>query len=265
MGGNEVSLNVAKILKKQFKVILIFKRKKKNFLNFEQKIIAVDNYTEYKKLFKNIKPSFVINMYSVFSNNINLIYNINIKLSLFLINFFSGTKTKLILIGSAAEYGTTLHKQKFKESDNLNPVNLYGLSKSIQSTVLLRYAKIISTKTMVLRIFNIYGNINAKHLLIGKLNNKIKKNVKTFKLGSLNDYRDYLSSEKTAKMITKCLINGKYYSVYNIGSGKLIKVRDLIKKYFNKINLKNFKIIEKQTYRKPNYSYANIEKYKKIR
>ena len=50
-------------------------------------------------------------MYSVFSNNINTIYRINIRLSLFLINYFSNKKTRLILIGTAAEYGVTSYKK----------------------------------------------------------------------------------------------------------------------------------------------------------
>ena len=203
-------------------------------------------------------------MYSVFSNNINTIYRINIRLSLFLINYFSNKKTRLILIGTAAEYGVTSYKKKLKETDILKPKNYYGLSKSIQSTILLEYSKIISTKSIVLRIFNMYGDIYAKHLLIGKINNNIKKGNNLFKLGSLKDFRDYISTEKASRMIIKCLLRAKINSVYNIGSGKVVEVRDIIKKYFKIIKLKNYKIIEKKSYINANYSCANIDKYKNI-
>ncbi len=265
MGGNEISQLIGKILQKYYRIVFVFRKRKKSFSSFEQRVIPVNGYQAYKKLFKELKPSFIINMYSVFSDDINLNYNVNIKLSLFLINFFSNSKTKLVLIGTAAEYGTSLNKKKFKETDTLKPNNYYGLSKSIQSTILLKYAKIISTKTIVLRIFNIYGNITAKHLLIGKLNRLLIKKKNIFKLGSLKDYRDYVSSSKSAKMIIKCMIKGKYYTIYNIGSGKLIKVRNLVKKYLKKKKLTKYKIIEKNSNRKPNYSFANLERYKSIR
>ena len=241
MGGNDISQIIGNILKKYYRIVFVFRKRKKSFSSFEQRVIPVNGFQSYKKLFNELKPSFIINMYSVFSDDIDLNYDVNIRLSLFLINFFSNSKTKLILIGTAAEYGTSPYKIKFKETDKLKPNNYYGLSKSIQSTILLKYAKVISTKTIVLRIFNIYGNITAKHLLIGKINRLLIKKKNIFKLGSLQDYRDYMSSNKTAKMIIKCMIRGKHYTIYNIGSGKLIKVRNLLKTYFKKKNLLNTK------------------------
>ena len=265
MGGNDVSYNIGKKLKKKnFRVIFIFRKKKSLFSSFENKVIPVNNYKQYKKFFNHVKPDYLINMYSVFSNNINTIYRINIRLSLFLINYFSNKKTRLILIGTAAEYGVTSNKKKLKETDILKPKNYYGLSKSIQSTILLEYSKIISTKSIALRIFNMYGDIYAKHLLIGKINNNIKKGNNLFKLGSLKDFRDYISTEKASRMIIKCLLRAKINSVYNIGSGKVVEVRDIIKKYFKIIKLKNYKIIEKKSYINANYSCANIDKYKNI-
>tara|TARA_Y100000591_G_C21829467_1_gene698704 strand:+ start:1477 stop:2295 length:819 start_codon:yes stop_codon:yes gene_type:complete len=265
MGGNDVSLNIGKILKKKkFRVIFIFRKKKKIFSSFENKIISVSNYKKYKEFFNHIRPDYLINMYSAHTNNINITYRVNIKLSLFLINFFSDKKTKLILIGSAAEYGVRSDKKKISETDNLRPNNYYGISKLIQSTILLKYAKIICSKTIVLRIFNMYGKIYAKHLLIGKINNIIKKGKNSFNLGSLKDFRDYISTEKASQMIIKCMLKGNYYSVYNIGSGNLMKVREVVKKYFKIIKLKKYKIIEKKSYNDSNYSCANIRKYKSI-
>lgn len=265
MGGNDVSFNIGrKLKKKKFRVIFIFRKKKKLFSSFENKIIPVSNYKQYKEFFNYIKPDYLINMYSVYTNNINTAYRVNIKLSLFLINFFSKKKTRLILIGTAAEYGVRSFKKKFKETDTLRPNNYYGLSKSIQSTILLKYAKIISSKTIVLRIFNMYGKIYEKHLLVGKINNVIKKGKNSFNLGSLKDFRDYISTEKASKMIIKCMLKGSDYSVYNIGSGNLVKVREVIKKYFKIIKLKKYQIIEKKSYNHPNFSCANLRKYKNI-
>ena len=66
MGGNDVSLNIGKILKKKkFRVIFIFRKKKKIFSSFENKIISVSNYKKYKEFFNHIRPDYLINMYIV--------------------------------------------------------------------------------------------------------------------------------------------------------------------------------------------------------
>ena len=52
-------------------------------------------------------------------------------------------------------------------------------------------------------------------------------------------------------MIVRCFTLGKCYNIYNIGSGKLIKVRKFLNDYLKKLKLTNYKIIEKKYFKAP--------------
>ena len=81
------------------------------------------------------------------------------------------------MIGTSSEYGYKRHSV-VSEKSNLSPVNLYGLSKAIQSYLADLYFKKFKSNFIIIRIFNLKGNIYNKKILIGKINNFVKKNYK---------------------------------------------------------------------------------------
>lgn len=266
IGGNSLALELIKnYRKKKFKIYYLVRKKKKNIsnqflINLRKKNII--NFLNLKK------PKVIINLVSSYSNNPSISFKANVNLPIWLLDWTtSNRKCRLVLIGSAAEYGK-IKKKQVNESTKLNPISVYGISKSIQSIVAKYYYDNYKTNFLLLRLFNLKGKIFNKNLLVGKINNFFKnhKSKKTvLQLGNLSNYRDYIDEKLVAKYIVKLVKKSPDGEIINVGSGKPILVRNLVKDYFAKY--KNFKYkenINKNKTSDPKYIFANIKKLNKI-
>ena len=109
------------------------------------------------------------------------------------------------------------------------------------------------------RIFSFFSsNQNLDYLvpiLIKKLSNKKNKNII---LKDMNHYRDFIKIGKIINII-KFLYKKKYNGIINIGSGKKIFLKNIVKK-LNKYKL-NVEFIDK---RKNNVLVADISKLRRL-
>lgn len=273
IGGNFLTVELKKKFEKNnFQIYILTRRKKKIFNGYNQYIC---NYLNKHQLYKNlekINPNIIINLVSYYKNNINLSFKINTRLPLNLLSWVEKRKiVRLILIGSAAEYGDVFNGGKsLHESSPLKPASIYALTKALQSLIFLKFYKKYKSNIILVRIFNLFGNIFNKEILIGKINNfiKSKNRNKILKLGNLSSFRDYISIAEAAKMITTIAIKARKGSVYNVGSGKPILVREMIYNILrnHKINKNRIKegvsFINKRS--NASYIYANINKFLKL-
>lgn len=265
LGGNIFAHEVAKILKKfSFNVILINRNKKKASKKISQiKIDKYDNFNFIKEAIIKKKPKLFINLVSANNEKIQELFKYNVYLPIKLyeiIDKFS-KETKLILTGSAAEYGKSVFGRKSKESDILKPVNNYGLSKALQSLFFLSVKNEKIIQFNLIRIFNISG-ANTKYSIFYKINNFLKKKYKSknFYLYNLDSFRDFIEIKKCAKIFGLISIFGKKNNIYNIGSGKYFKVEKFFEKELKKIKKKTNLIVKKKKLREINFSCANMKK-----
>ena len=273
IGGNFLTVELKKKFEKNnFQTYILTRRKKKIFNGCNQYIC---NYLNKRQLYKNlekINPNIIINLVSYYKNNINLSFKINTRLPLNLLSWVEKRKiVRLVLIGSAAEYGDVFNGGKsLHESSPLKPTSIYALTKALQSLIFLKFYKKYKSNIILVRIFNLFGNIFNKEILIGKINNfiKSKNRNKILKLGNLSSYRDYISLAEAAKMITTIATKARKGSVYNVGSGRPILVREMIYNILrnHKINKNIIKegvsFINKRS--NASYIYANINKFLKL-
>lgn len=273
IGGNFLTVELKKKFEKNnFQTYILTRRKKKIFNGYNQYIC---NYLNKRQLYKNlekINPNIIINLVSYYKNNINLSFKINTRLPLNLLSWVEKRKiVRLVLIGSAAEYGDVFNGGKsLHESSPLKPTSIYALTKALQSLIFLKFYKKYKSNIILVRIFNLFGNIFNKEILIGKINNfiKSKNRNKILKLGNLSSYRDYISLAEAAKMITTIATKARKGSVYNVGSGRPILVREMIYNILrnHKINKNTIKegvsFINKRS--NASYIYANINKFLKL-
>jgi nucleoside-diphosphate-sugar epimerase len=183
-----------------------------------------------------------------------------------LINFFSNKQIiKFIHIGSSAEYGN-IKKLPHKENLNCKPNSVYGKKKlKITNFFLKKYKKFFIPIT-ILRLFQVYGlNDNKNKILPYVLENCLKNNK--FNLTKGNQTRDFCNIEDVTRAIILLLktTNKRIYGeIFNIGTGKSITIKKLVKIIQKKTNggkpifgtkaLKNKEVI---------YSEASIKKIKK--
>lgn len=273
IGGNYLTVELEKKFKKNSFRTYVLTRKKKNIFNNCNQYVC--NYLNKHQLYRNlekINPHIIINLVSYYKDNINISFRTNIKLPLNLLSWIAKKNTsKLILIGSAAEYGDFFKNRKSThESSPLKPTSVYALTKTLQSLIFLKFYKKYKSNIILIRIFNLFGKIFNKEILVGKINNfiKSKNKNKILKLGNLSSYRDYISIKKAAKMIATISIKAKKGSIYNVGSGKPILVRKIVYDILKNHKINKNKVKESLSYNNKrsnsSYIYANINKFLKL-
>lgn len=136
---------------------------------------------------------------------------------------------KLVTVGSAAEYGIP-REVPVDESAPLEPVSLYGLSKSFQTVAAKYYFRNHGVPNVVARVFNIRGTGASEALSVGRWSRLIEMTPDGGEIvvGSLASQRDFLSVEQVAKQLIFLLIFGEPGEVYNVCSGEPILMRDLL-------------------------------------
>ena len=132
----------------------------KKFKNFYFKKIDIIKIN--KKHFKNIKIDTVVHLAAQagvrYSFNRPAKYiDTNIIGFLNLIKFSNQKKIKKILYASSSSvYGDSINFP-LKESENLNPKNIYGISKKINEKTAELYSKIYKMNFIGLRFFTVFG------------------------------------------------------------------------------------------------------------
>lgn len=156
-------------------------------------------------------------------------------------------KTRIIIPGSAAEYGEVLEKDMpVKENHALRPINFYGLSKAYQTLLALSYSR-MGLEIVVGRIFNITGRAIPVTFSIGKFAYEIslveKGRKRTFiETMDLNSKRDYLDIQDVCSALVAIAGKGRSGDTYNICSGESYKTKYVLDYLVNLSALKAIKI-----------------------
>ena len=132
------------------------------------------------------------------------------------------------------------------EDSSLNPVSFYGLSKVYQTLLAKTYFLRENVNVFVTRPFNIIGYGISNKLLVGRLISEIEQNItsrKKIALGNLDSERDYIDIDDLLKAYELIMERGTPGEVYNIGSGKSIKMLDLLRIFLEVFNI-DFKEVE---------------------
>lgn len=148
----------------------------------------------------------------------------------------AGRKFKVVLIGSAAEYGIIKRGSKVCEDAPLNPVTDYGISKACQTFIALRCAgRNRFPEIVIARPFNIIGPGVHERLFFGCFTQQIARIEKglqkeAVKVGNLESYRDILSIDKVAGCLKILAESGAHGEVYNICSSRPVKIGQILDK-----------------------------------
>lgn len=133
------------------------------------------------------------------------------------------------------------------------------------------YAKESNIKIIFYRMFNLIGPGLSVQLLPGRIAGELteikkgkKKNV--IKVGNINSIRDFLDIRDAVKLYVNLALYGKAGEIYNVGSGKGIRISDLLKCFISQSKLKVSLISEPSLYKNNDveYSVADITKLSRI-
>lgn len=134
------------------------------------------------------------------------------------------TQPKVIICGSAAEYGfVKAGDLPVKESTARKATSLYGLSKIEETNIALRFRDDYMLPVVVARIFNPIGVGMHKKFLIPKLLQQIKEISEgertALEVTRLDSKRDYINVQDIARGIKALIETSPLHAEYNIGSG----------------------------------------------
>ncbi len=221
------------------------------------------------------KPDLILHLGATFTSDINEAYRINVAPAAHILDLIykSGAQTRMILIGSAAEYGIIKPKDNpVHEHQTLFPVSIYGISKAWQTQLLGLYAS-LGVDVICCRIFNLYGRGISDKLFAGRLQNQInlvKSGQKFFiEIGSLTAVRDYISTSEAARQLMMVAARGISGNIYHIASGIPITMRDFLYKELKLNGLSSSLVRESQAHSNPcGYDipiiFANVQKTRSL-
>jgi UDP-glucose 4-epimerase len=208
--------------------------KKKN----KFKIIGIsskENIKKYKSLLqKKFFPNLIIHcagtgQVNFGHNNSRRHYLKNVKSTKLLIKFINDgciKKSIIIFLSSQAVYKGNYNNLKLNENSKINPISDYGKTKLIAENLL---KKVNGNTVVILRLFSVYG-IGLKKQIIWDSFNKIYKKNFLFR-GTGQEVRDFINIQDIIRLILLIIKKQKLakYDVFNVGSGKGLKIKSVIK------------------------------------
>ena len=205
--------------------------------------LDIQDSPSLKRLIIKLMPDFIFNLAVNFSSNIESAIDINVRSSASLLEIVKENtpNCRVLLMGSAAEYGAvTPADNPVAESQPLNPVSVYGLTKSLQTQLVSYYAQ-LGVNVSVCRIFNLDGPGISESLFVGRLQKEVQEVLSGRKLhielGSLDSIRDYINIEQAAQQIIDIALKGEAGEIYNVASGIPVKISELLERYLTDNNL----------------------------
>ncbi len=225
-------------------------------------------------LIAGTRPDRIYNLAGGFSNSYEDDYRGNVLAAKNLLDAVlrEGLGCRVLLVGSAAEYGLVPPEDNpVKEDHPLNPVSVYGLTKAFQTHLMKFYGAVHGMDVVMARAFNLLGRGVSKRLFAGNLFDQIDRykrgEIARISLGNLNNRRDYIDIGAAVERYAAVMERGESGEVYNVGSGRSVRVYDLLEKILRENGL-DIGVVEEKAAGHGRFDvpdiYADITKIKKI-
>ena len=242
-------------------IFLFFKKNKKNLLfkkkfSNDQRVKIFFGYPNDKNQLKKIILSSDIICNLGFPNKNKFKKKISKKEYLLtlknILNILKEKKSyKLVHISSSEVYGFKKinNNKKFSENSRKLPMNVYAKAKIDAEKLIINSGASVIRNTIILRLFNVYGDGQSPNNLISEIDSKLKKNKKKINLKNIYNKRDYIFIDDVINAIKIALFSRNIHGVFNVSSGKSLSVKEIFeiikgirKSKANLVDSKNIKI-----------------------
>lgn len=276
-GAGFIGFNLYLKLFKRNNIYILDKKEKILRKPFKKKCKFIYGDIANKKIFnelleKKINFDFIYHLAaetSTFTSELNPIkcFETNVLGTLNLFEYCKKTKPRnLIFSSSMAVYGE--NSKNVYEKKIPQPISYYGISKYNGEKILLNLQS-EGIKVKIFRIFNAYGIFqdydNPYQGMLSIYLSQIYRHSKVKVTGSLSRTRDFIYIDDIIRaFINKKILNNKSNSILNLGSGKEVRVSNLLKLLFT-LTKKKYKVYIKSKHSGDTQrSCANIKLIKKF-
>ena len=119
------------------------------------------------------------------------------------------------------------------ETDSCDPKGFYSITKRCAEQLLMSYCETFDLNYRILRLANVLGaedkKVSSKKNAVQYLLGEISANKPVDLYDGGHFYRDYIDVRDCARAMDLVINNGELNSIYNIGNGKGINFRDIIR------------------------------------
>ncbi len=250
------------LLEKGFEVFGIERSKAKTDPS-EARIFEGDLLDEsfVKKIISEVNPRYIFHLAAFtspadsFLNPRETLLN-NIGITVNLLEAARGYKAKILVVSSAHIYGLVKENENpVSEKTPLRPESPYAVSKLAQDFLALAYHNAYKMRIVRVRPANQIGPGQRPGMVVPSFAMQIAeaeagKREPILKVGNLEAIRDFTDVRDMVKAYYLAIMKGKSGEVYNLGSGKGLRIREILDKLISFSNIK-LKVEQDATKKRP--------------
>lgn len=240
---------VDELLQRKAKVVALSKNKKANFKNPPLKEVgSVEDFDNLKKIIKEHKINIIFHLAAqpiveIGQENPIKTFEVNIKGTWNILEAARQENVQKVIIASTVHVYGDNPNVPFKEEYFPQPSRPYETSKACADLLAQSFADTYNLPVEIPRFVNIYGpgDFNFSRLVPRIIKSILNsEQLEVWDIGSVRDFL-YIDDAINAYLMLaqKKLLDGKRLRVFNFGTGKPIKIYDLVLKI---IRLSNKKI-----------------------
>lgn len=149
-------------------------------------------------------------------------------------NMLPKSKTRIHIAGSSEEYGLVKPSEvPIKETNSFKPLSTYGVSKLAQDFLGYQYWKSYGLHIVRTRAFNHTGPRRGEVFVCSTFAKQIAEieaglREPIIKVGNLEAIRDFTDVRDMVRAYWLALEKGRAGDVYNIGSGRMLTMKDVL-------------------------------------
>ncbi len=192
---------------------------------------VVEQFDELKSLILALRPTCIVNLIGGREKNggFEPVW-FSYRLARFLTE--SGVHSRLVLVGSAAEYGNP-ESMPVRETHPIRPVSEYGFAKAIQSWMARALHDECGLPVLVARVFNVIGPGQTGEFLVGSVVSQaveVAMGVQSVvDVGNVAAARDFIDVRDVAEALLLLARRGREGEAYNVCRGQPVSVREILR------------------------------------
>ena len=191
----------------------------------------------------------------------NEFFEHNVLGTLNILEYCVTKKVRKLIFVSSYIYGNPKYNP-IDEKHVIQPHNPYAKSKSLAEELCKIYAEKFGIRIIILRPFNLFGDLQKKGFLISNIIESIKNN-RSILITNKKNKRDYLLIDDFIDVILKMIDYDCKFEIFNIGSGKCYSFEKIIQLFEEKSGIKLKKKIKVSNKNNISKIQADISKISK--
>jgi len=216
-----------------------------------------------------VRPDFIVHLSAISRvdfDNVGTLYSTNVSGTM---NLLYGAarlerQPKFLMVSSSQVYGIVPEKeQPITENTGVRPVNHYGASKAAAENICHAFNREYGIPVVIARPFNHIGRGQSLNFVVPKIIRAFHDGKNELELGNVNVLRDFLDVRDVIDAYNRIMENFQSGEVFNISSGRGIKVIDVIRILENQTG-RDMKIVTKNDLLRKNDITCSIGDYSKI-